>query len=81
MRAASSGSVWVWLGGVEWEGFSWRGAGGLRDLTFHSRSHLHPGISERVTEHLHPSSHLPGAPAAAGYLPALSPNSEGGQTH
>lgn len=51
------------------------------DLTFHSRGYLHFGVSERVAEHLHPTYHLPGAPAAAGYLPSLSPNKEGGQAH
>ncbi|KAF3820046.1 hypothetical protein GH733_015555 [Mirounga leonina] len=51
------------------------------DLTFHSRGYLHFGISERVAKHLHPTYHLPGAPAAAGYLPSLSPNKEGGQAH
>lgn len=39
---------------------------------FCSRCHLYVGGSERVTEDLHPSHCLFGAPAAAGYLPVLS---------
>lgn len=68
---------------LEWVNLGWRALiswisqafpGSLRNLIFHSRGYLNFGVSERVTEHLRPSHRLPGAPAAAGYLLALSPN-------
>lgn len=90
MRAASLGCVFGGRGTVfkrgvrlEWVSLGWRALiswisqafpGSLRNLIFHSRGYLHFDVSKRVTEHLHPSHRLPGAPAAAGYLLALSPN-------